>query len=437
MKGIIPSLSYLLPALMWAGDGWAKDEGEESAKAEAANAMKMLVEGSILKGIIIPQYGEDKHLASVLRAERLVLDDYETIRVNGVGLEFYHPDETLRGRVDLAEATLHDQRMLRSRDEVEILADDAMVRGTALVYDLAEARGFLHGPVDVTLPVKNFTVMNRTNDKFFGAASAVMAISMVGLNGAELPELGEAEIRGLDRLAVPSTLAFQTIAAEGEKKIEAGEEASRDVDQQLEKFLREVLPDVEVENKPDIRAEVPGPEINAEAKGMASIEASKGVFFDSQTGMLVFLEDVEVNHPEFSLTGADEVKVFFEKKEPKKNDNKEGEEKQKSAKKKDEGDKKEVGGIGEFGDPQRIIANGAVVVERKAQGDDRKVKASGRQMVMDLSSHELIIRGGQPWVVSDTANGRIVDPDGYIRINLKSGDASFVGKSKGFVATEN
>ena len=423
--------------------GIAVADEEKDERAEAANAMKMLVEGSVLTDIIIPRYREDKRLESVMRAKQLVLEDSETIRADGVGLEFFRPDETLRGRIDLATATLHDQRLLRSRDGVEILADDAMIRGTGMVYDLTAARGFLSGPVEGTLLVENLNAMNRSKIKQFpGAASGLMVVSMVGLQAAELPELGEAELRGLDRLAVPSTATFQLIAAEGEAKLAEGDAASHAADEQLDEFLREALPEVEVPKNLDLKAEVPGPEMDEKAKGMARIEASKGVFFDSQTGMLVFLEDVKVDHPQFALTGADEVKVFFEQKKQKQRKKGQADEdaaKNAAARENETKDQKKgdaMAGIGEFGDPQRIIATGAVVVERKAQGDERKVQASGRQMVMDLSSQELIIRGGQPWVISDTANGRIVDPDGYIRINLKSGDASFVGKAKGFVETE-
>ena len=92
----------------------------------------------------------------------------------------------------------------------------------------------------------------------------------------------------------------------------------------------------------------------------------------------------------------------------------------------------------EFGDPVRIVARGVVRVEKKiTKEDDKKAIASGHEMVLDLKTNELIIRGGQPWILSDSARGRIMSDDGYIRLNTKTGDASFVGPSKGFINNAN
>lgn len=416
------------------GDDDEDDDGEGDDKV---NAMRMLVEGSILTHIIIPRYGESLNLTSVLRAEKLVLDDAETINAENVRLEFFHPDESPRGRIDLARATLHDQRLLRSSENVEIRAEDATIRGSSLVYELDASRGFLSGPVEATLPADQFIAMNRsTRFPTAGAAPVLLAVSAAGLHADELPRLGEAELLGLDRLAVSRAPAFQTVAAEGREKIRAAEAEAAEADDQLARFLREAAPDVDPADKPDLGAAVPGPDDEPAGEGRARIDAAKGLYFDSGSGLLVFLEDVSVDHPEFSLTGADEVKVFFEKTEAAA-DAPETDESETAEEGEETDPDLDFEGVAEFGDPRRIVATGEVVLERKARGDDRKVKASGRQMVMDLGGEELIIRGGRPWVISDTANGKVVDDDGYIRINLKSGDASFVGKSEGFFKTEN
>ena len=39
--------------------------------------------------------------------------------------------------------------------------------------------------------------------------------------------------------------------------------------------------------------------------------------------------------------------------------------------------------------------------------------------------------------VGSVTSGRVVDPDGYIRINVKTGDASFVGDAEGFIDASN
>ena len=209
-------------------------------------------------------------------------------------------------------------------------------------------------------------------------------------------------------------------AGDGAKQAQQrGDRHDRGDDRRMLLELAVELPEGET---PDLTSEVPAPE-KPPIKLPATVKADGGIYFDAEAGLLTFLKNVSFDHPQFSLQGADEVKVFVDKK--------------KSAKAPAGQEKDKQDGDLEFGDPTKIIATGAVVVERKTSPTDpRSVKASGRQMVYDLVTGELIIRGGQPWVLSDSANGRILDPNGYIRINLKSGDASFVGRSQAFVETD-
>lgn len=390
-------------------------------------AMEMLTEGSELRKVIIPQYDESLRLSSVLRADLLTLVNKKTIEATKARIEFFKPDQSLRGSIDLETATLSNQRFLRSDDPVEVVSVDMNAKGTGLVYDLKLSRGFLHGPTQTDIFLETTTAMNSSPTPVFRLAGATM-MAAAALQAAEIPAFTEKQMEGLDRLAESRAEGFLISTEAAEEKMAEVDAESGKARQTLESFLEEAAVDLPKGEPVDLTTEVPGPADEPEMKKPASIRSKDGFYFDSEKGIILFLKEVSVDHPEFELTGADKIEVFMEKEE--------ADAETVPAEEKPKEKEDEVFGGAEFGDPARIVATGTVVVTRKDVGDGKKAKASGRQMVMDLKTDDLIIRGGQPWILSDTANGRVVDPNGYIRINLKTGDASFVGDSRGFVETD-
>ena len=383
---------------------------------EGLPALEMLMEGSILQRVLIPQYDNQLRLSSTLRAAQLTMVDRRVIDADTVRLSFFNPDRSLKAIIDLESARLINQQTLRSNQPVELLSNDLAVRGSGLVYDLETSRGFLLGPATARTRADTRTSMLSPSSAFAGL---LMVSSPAFVFAAEgLQTLTSQQTEGLDRLAASKADAAGAAADDAAEKLAAAEESSAEAAKTLAAFLEEAAIDLPPAPPSDLSQKVPDP-AEVAAKLPATIAAQDGIYFDSTAGLLVFLKDVEVDHPEFTLEGADEVKVFFDKDEA-------------------EAPAEEEGGLGSanFGDPSKIIASGVLVLERKTNGDDRPVKASGRQMVYDLATEELIIRGGEPWIISDTANGRVVDPNGYIRINLQSGNASFVGASRGFIETD-
>lgn len=403
-------------------------EGDEE-EDEGLPALQMLTEGSELRKVIIPRYDESLRLSSVLRADMLRLVDRKTIEAEVARIEFFKADQTLRGTIDLKTATLTDQRFLRSSVPVQVVSEDLNAKGTALVYDLKLSKGFVHGPSQTDIFLENETAMNTPITPAFGLVGATM-LAASALHAAEIKAFTPQQLEGLNRLADSRTERFLITNAATEKELAAVAAEDAKANKTLETFLKEAAIDLPKGEAVDLTSEVPAPSDEPKFKKPASIRSKEGFYFDSEAGIIVFLKDVSVDHPEFELTGADEIKVFMDKEDPKDEGKKPDE---KPAPKQDD----DMFGSADFGDPARIVATGAVVVNRKVlKPGDKKAKASGRQMVMDLKTDDLIIRGGNPWIISDTANGRVVDPNGYIRINLKSGDASFVGDSRGFVETD-
>lgn len=405
----LPIAPKLTPDLPGTGEDTAND----------LPGLEMLVEGSILRHILIPQYNAEHRLTSTLQAKQLVLVDRNTIDATDARIEFYHPDETLRASIDLEDASLTNQSILRTDRKVVLSSDDFEATGQGLVYLVRSNRGILLGPAVGRFQTDRFSAMNLRPKAL--AAGTLMLVS-APLQGEPQPALDAEQIQGLDRLAVSNADDAEAAATQATADLEKAEADSAQADVSLDSFLRRAAVELPEGKTPDLTSEVPAPE-KPPIKLPATVEADGGIYFDAEAGLLTFLKNVRFDHPQFSLQGAEEVKVFVDKKE-------------KPAAEAGEDEKPKDGDL-EFGDPTKIIATGAVVVERKKSATDtRSVKASGRQMVYDLTNGELIIRGGQPWVLSDSANGRIIDPNGYIRINLKSGDASFVGRSQAFVETD-
>jgi len=428
---VVPLLAAALAGGPLAAQGLGFGAGRDQDETDGSGlpGIEMLMEGSILQQVLIPQYDADKRLASTLEAGRLVLTDRQTIDAREVRISFFHPDRSPKARIELLQARLIDQKLLRSKQQVTLESGDLSASGTGLVYEIESARGFLLGPAEARAMIDTRTAMNTRRTFRPLAGFALMAAA--GLHAQPPGTLSESQAEGLDRLAVSQRPAAESAAREAKASLATTDEESAAAGRTLERFLERAAIELPAGDTPDLTAKVPAPE-EATAKEPATIQAKDGIYFDSQAGLLVFLREVDIDHPEFTLRGADEVKVFLEREEEAEPDDQpdQPDEEESAA---DDG---ELLAEADFGDPSKIVATGTVVVERKAlEPGDRKAKASGRQMVYDLSSDELIIRGGEPWIQSDTANGYVVDPNGYIRINLKTGDASFVGDSRGFIET--
>ena len=141
--------------------------------------------------------------------------------------------------------------------------------------------------------------------------------------------------------------------------------------------------------------------------------------------MLVYLKNVTVTDPRFNLSGLNELKIFFSKKEPKP-DNKAPN----STPPKDKTDKG-LTGFGDmsanFGDVERIVCTGAVLLEQKPTDGKEPIHASGAVFTYNLKQDEILISGGYPWVVQKPQRMRSQDKDGILKISPKNN--SFITKA--------
>jgi lipopolysaccharide export system protein LptA len=136
------------------------------------------------------------------------------------------------------------------------------------------------------------------------------------------------------------------------------------------------------------------------------ITCEGGMYFDSDEGVLVYLKNVKVADPRFNLSGAEQLKVFFDKKPEK------------------EG--KAQAGPGNFGDVKKLVANGAVRILQKGVGGKEPVEASGGLLTYNIKSGEIIISERFPWVRQGAFVARAKEPNLTLRL-LNNGSFSTQG----------
>jgi lipopolysaccharide export system protein LptA len=155
------------------------------------------------------------------------------------------------------------------------------------------------------------------------------------------------------------------------------------------------------------------------------INSSGGMYFDADAGVLVYLKDVTVNDPRYNLTGADELKIFFAKKpvEPKKEDAAPAPGNPTAAKDPGLGDDIDA----KFGDVERIVATGAVVLDQKAAPGKEPLKASGRIFTYNLKDGVVIISRGFPWFTQGTTYMRAKEENLSLKIFPKTGSFTTEG----------
>lgn len=155
------------------------------------------------------------------------------------------------------------------------------------------------------------------------------------------------------------------------------------------------------------------------------ISADDGMYFDAEAGLLVYLKNVRLTGPDFDLSGANELKVFLGKKEAKK---KEPAKDIAPAPEPAKDEKRNaapgiLSATGGFGEPEKIIATGAVKVTQKAKDGKPPVVASAAVLTYDAKSGEIILNGGYPWVQQGANCMRAKEANLYLRIKK---DGSFV-----------
>jgi lipopolysaccharide export system protein LptA len=380
-------------------------------------AISLLPNGSQLQRVMLPRYDEKHRLTGVLKAETMTLVTDEIIAGESVTIGFFNPDGSPRGRVELAKATLNQgNNLLQAREKTTILTDRILATGTGLIYAFDQGEGFLSGPAVTRIQQANETAMNpRTSPRRAAAVSLLAGTTLIAAQPAALTPQEKSAIAADATTAAP---AHSESSSESKKELRAELDASAAATAAATSFLEKSdlassqtgttpPPSAPLEVKPDPNDTV----INCEG----------GMYFNSDEGVFVYLKNVRVTDPRFTLSGANELKVFLSKKPEKKPEpkpeQKPGPQLEKKPAKPAPDGKPAIGLGAKFGDVERIVATGAVrILQKQPEAGKEPVEASGAIFVYHPKTGEIVLTGGYPWVRQGANFMRANEPGLNLRI---------------------
>ena len=412
MRSLIPALLLLAPALK------AAEEAPTAPKKKIA-AISLLPNGSELQGVMLPRYDDQQRLIGVLKAKCMTLVNDETIAGERISIEFFNPDRSPRGRADLTRANFNQSRgTLEALEPVTIQSDKLSAKGRGLVYAFEQGQGFLLGPATTWIQANHETTMKSSNSKLRATAMVGASLLSQPLSAAQPPPVTadeKAAIQADSQSMAPEHAAtMNLVRADLAKDLDASSAANAAAkafleNAQITSTTSSQAAAAPAEAKPlDLQ---PGPTDTV-------ISSDGGMYFDADEGVFVYLKNVRVTDPRFNLSGANELKVFLEKTQ----ETAAG----KSAQK-DKDDKSGIGIGGKFGDVERIVATGAVLIDQKPENGKEPIQASGAIFSYNVKADQVIISGGFPWVVQGKQGFRAKEPNLILRISPKAGEFSTEG----------
>ena len=363
----------------------AQEPAATPAARKKMPAIALLPDGSQLKGVMLPRYDENRKLVGVLKAKAMTLVNDEQIAGETVAIEFFNPDQSPRGRVDLTRAIFYQTKgLLEAKEAVDVKADRLSAHGSGLHYAFEQGEGFLSGPVTTTIHPLPETTMNTPRPSLRATAMIGMSLLTQSLVAAPPPAMTGEEKAAIQKDAASKSGVAAEAGAATRKELKTTIEASQAADSAAQAFL--VQADIPVPT-----TDVPPAANPLDVKPGADdtvINCDGGMYFDIDEGVLVYMKNVKVTDPRLELTGANELKVFFGKKP-------EGA----AGKEKPDASKNGFGSIGaNFNEVERIVASGAVrAVQKKPANGEAPVEASGAIFTYNVKAEQMIIYGGFPW----------------------------------------
>ena len=419
--------------------------------APERNPVSLLPDGSVLKNILIPRYDENRRLVGDLKAETMTLIGQGRIQGENVLIKFYEGKRTLRGTITLDNAMFEEaEALLYANEEVNINNDRLIAKGTGIVYSFNTGEGFLKGPATtwISNPAVTETSMNfhspaqdhiqdhiqdriqdRIQDHIQPSARpamhmpALIALCLAPTIAIAAPPafVSEAELAEIKTEATSQKKEIEAINADTKatfnKDVTLGEKASDAADRFVQASQLK-LASKKIEKAQDTPQPAAAPLKVAPSPQDTIINCDGGMYFDAEAGILVYLKNVRVKDPRFELSGADELKVFFEQKEPATAAGGEAP--------KDDQEPKPTGPAANFGDVEKLIATGTVRFLQKSVDGKEPVEASGGILTYYVPKGEIIISERYPWVRQGTFYARAQQPNLTLRL-LNDGSFSTQG----------
>lgn len=371
------------------------------------NPISLLPKGSVLKGVLLPRYDDQRNLVGDLKAETLTLVDETRIEGKTVRIRFYQPDGSLTGDIRLTKALFNQKSaQLYANEPVKITSDRFFASGTGLSYGFQNGEGFLNGPVTTWIQPEKTTSMNIPRRPAPAMAMALFSSCTTLTSYAAPPApISEIELTEIKSEAKTLRAKIDTASTSSAESLAENKAKSTKYSKAATAFIQNSELTAIATEKTETAPSTEPLEI-APAPGDTVISCEKGMYFDSDEGVLVYLGNVKVTDPRFTLSGANELKVFFEKNEP-------------AEKTAAENEKPSMN----FGEVQQLIATGAVLMQQKSVNGKQPVEASGALLTYNVPKGEIIISGGFPWVKQGSFFARAKEANLTLRL-MNSG--SFV-----------
>ena len=256
--------------------------------------------------------------------------------------------------------------------------------------------------------------MNSSSSLLCATALLGMTLLTQPLLAVPPPAVTPAEIAALEAAAASKAPAAAAASAAARASLEADLTDAATASKAVAAFLVQAdLPPI----SPDAAAAVAKPLDIKPGPADTVINFDGGMYFDPDEGVLVYLKNVTVKDPRFDLSGANELKIFFGKKPAK-------ETKDESEPSKSDKPKSGFGGDigGNFGDVERIVATGTIVLNQKSTDASKEpIKASGATFSYNLKADQILISGGFPWVLQGNRFLRAMEPNLILRISPDAG----------------
>ncbi len=390
----------------------------------AIPAIALLPEGSVLKKVMLPRYDRERKLIGVLNSEEMTLITTDKIFGTVVSMELFNPDRSPRGRVDLTKA-LFDQKkgLLEANQPVTIVSDRVTAHGSGLVYAFDQGKGFLIGPATTRISQPTATAMHSPSPAFPLRIATLFGASLLPILAAPPAAVTPQEVAEIEKAAASKAATIQEENKNTRTSLRANLEQSEKANRETLAFLDQaelLAQNAPTENLPEAVPLAPGadPEIT-------TISCDGGMYFDPNEGVFVYLKNVKVNDPRFTLTGANELKIFFDKKEPPAKEAPKADPKAPAKPEaKDTQGVKQAGkndalsfGGGNIGDPRKVVATGTVRLLQKSTDGKPPVEASGGIFTYDLVTGEKVISQRYPWVMQGTTYFRAKQPNLILRLD--------------------
>ena len=129
---------------------------------------------------------------------------------------------------------------------------------------------------------------------------------------------------------------------------------------------------------------------------IVKVTCEGGIYFDAKDGHIVYLKDVQIVHPQFTIGAKEEIKVFLERKS--------------------EAREKELGGLESFSKVAHVVASGGVTLLRNDPAGERApITATAQHAIFNVESADILLKDGTPTIRQGENALQAGKPDLYLR----------------------